>query len=274
MQESIAFIGGGNMAFSLIGGLIRGGHDPARVLVIDPDETRRALLIARFGVATGARADAGLAAHGLWVLAVKPQLLPTVARQLQPLAAAHRPLVVSIAAGVGSDALAAWLGAGTPIIRCMPNTPALIGAGVTALYARPGVDDDQRASAETLLAGAGITEWVAGEAALDAVTATSGSGPAYFFAFMEAMQAAAEELGLEPATARRLVLHTALGAARMALESQTDPATLRAQVTSPGGTTERALAILEEGGFDLLVGEAMRAAAGRSRQLAIELADQ
>ncbi|MDN5939257.1 MAG: pyrroline-5-carboxylate reductase, partial [Salinisphaera sp.] len=227
-----------------------------------------------FGVATAAQADEALGRCDVWVLAVKPQVLPDVARGLAALAAAHRPLLVSIAAGVGTDALAAWLQSPLPIVRCMPNTPALIGAGATALYARDDVDGRAREIAQTLLSGAGQTVWMNDEAALDAVTATSGSGPAYFFAFMEAMQTAAGELGLAPDTARLLVLHTALGAARMALESGVDPGTLRSQVTSPGGTTERALAILEEGGFDQLVAEAMRAAAGRSRQLGRELANQ
>lgn len=156
----------------------------------------------------------------------------------------------------------------------MPNTPSLVGAGATALFARPGVGQSQQAIADALLTGAGHTVWVDDEATLDAVTATSGSGPAYFFAFMEAMQRAAEDMGLPAATARELVLQTALGAARMAMESADDPGTLRARVTSPGGTTERALAILEEGGFDMLVGEAMRAAAGRSAELADEFANQ
>lgn len=274
MQQTIAFIGGGNMATSLIGGLARGDHPAARVLVVEPDAARRDALVRGYGVHTQAEANDALDAAQVWVLAVKPQVLPGVARALAPRAQSARPLVVSIAAGIRSSALAGWLGAGPAIVRCMPNTPALIGAGITALYAGRDVDPAQRQAAQTLLEGAGPTLWVEDEAALDAVTATSGSGPAYCFAFMEAMQTAAEELGLPAATARQLVLHTALGAARMALESGDDPATLRKKVTSPGGTTERALTILEEGGFDLLVAEAMRAAAGRSVQLADELAQR
>lgn len=271
MQQTIAFIGGGNMATSLIGGLLRAGHPGARVLAIEPDAARRDALARRFAINVATEAGAALDAASLWVLAVKPQVLPEVARALAPRAQAQRPLVVSVAAGVRANSLAAWLGTGVPIVRCMPNTPALIGAGATALYARDDVSELQRQAAATLLAGAGSTVWVDDEAALDAVTATSGSGPAYFFAFMEAMQAAAEDLGLASDTARQLVLQTALGAARMALESGEAPGALRVKVTSPGGTTERALTILEEGGFDMLVGEAMRAAAARSAQLADEL---
>lgn len=274
MRETIAFIGGGNMAVSLIGGLLGGGHPAERTVVVEPDADKRAALEKRFEVQTLDAAGPELAEIDAWVLAVKPQVLPGVARELAGYMGTRAPLVVSVAAGIRSDALAGWLGNRVPIIRCMPNTPSLIGAGATALFASPGVSEQQRTVADNLMTGAGLTVWVDDESALDAVTATSGSGPAYFFAFMEAMQSTAEDMGLPTDTARELVLQTALGAARMARESGDDPGTLRSRVTSPGGTTERALAILEEGGFDMLVGEAMRAAAGRSAELADEFANQ
>lgn len=268
MHDTIVFVGGGNMAASLIGGLRQAGHPASRLRVVEPDPERRSALAERYGLTATDRADTDTLAADVCVLAVKPQLMADVARELAPLLPQPRPVVLSVAAGVPTRALAGWLGDDVPLVRCMPNTPALIGAGASALYAGPQVTAGQRASAAAILEAAGTTVWVGEEAELDAVTATSGSGPAYFFRFMEAMQAGAEELGLPPETARALVLQTALGAARMALESGDDPATLRAKVTSPGGTTERALAAFGEGGLDGLVGRAMRAAAERSRELA------
>lgn len=269
MREIITFIGGGNMATSLIGGLLAGGHPPERVIVVDPASARREYLQQTYAVQVAADCSGAAAKSDVWVLAVKPQLMREVASAL-PKAA---PLVVSVAAGISVAALTAWLQGSPSIVRCMPNTPSLVGAGASALYATQDVAQAQRDIATTILQSAGITVWVEAESEIDAVTATSGSGPAYFFAFMEAMQTCAQDMGLAPETARQLVLQTAFGAARMALESGDDPATLRKKVTSPGGTTERALTILEEGGFDLLIGEAMRAAAGRSEQLARELAE-
>lgn len=270
MQETVVFIGGGNMAASLIGGLRQAGHPASRLRVVEPDAGRRAVLDEEYGVAAVATADEATLDADVCVLAVKPQMMADVARDLAPLLPRPAPLVLSVAAGVPVRALAGRLGDDVPLIRCMPNTPALVGAGASALYAGPGVTDAQRASAQAILDTAGATVWVEDETALDAVTATSGSGPAYFFKFMEALQAGAEELGLPPETARALVLQTALGAARMALESGDDPATLRAKVTSPGGTTERALAAFAEGDLDGLVRRAMTAAAERSRDLAAE----
>lgn len=267
MRETIAFIGGGNMATSLIGGLLSGGHAASNVLVVDPSQQRRDYLRETYAVQVLAEVTGAAAAADVWVLAVKPQVMRDVAQALPDAA----PLVISVAAGISMAALSAWLKGEPVIVRCMPNTPALVGAGASALFAQDAANAGQRQIAETILSSAGLAVWVPSEADLDAVTATSGSGPAYFFAFMEAMQNSAQDMGLAPDLARQLVLQTALGAARMALESGDDPASLRKKVTSPGGTTERALSILEEGGFDMLVGEAMRAAAGRSAQLSKEL---
>lgn len=272
--QVITFIGGGNMAASLISGLCNAGHAPARIHVVDPSADQRNSMATRFGVHTHADANnAAVLNADVWVLAVKPQIMADATRALAPLLGEHKPLIISIAAGVPLAALHDWLGTQLPFVRCMPNTPSLIGAGATGLYADDDVSAAQRQSAEAILATAGTAVWVESEQLLDAVTATSGSGPAYYFAFMEAMQAAAEALGLDAQTARTLVLQTALGAARMALESGDDPTTLRKKVTSPGGTTEQALNTLADGDMQALVERAMRAAAERADTLAQSMRD-
>jgi pyrroline-5-carboxylate reductase len=201
------------------------------------------------------------------VLAVKPQALEGVARDISDSVTRGRPLVISIAAGIQESALREWLGGEVTLVRSMPNTPAMIQSGATGLYAGPGVSDKQRDMAESILRAVGLTRWVDDESLMDAVTAVSGSGPAYYFLIMEAIEAAACEMGLEAETARLLTLQTALGAARMAIESIDSPATLRQKVTSPGGTTERALNILEEGRLRELFSEALKGAQSRSREL-------
>ncbi len=270
-QSELCFIGGGNMAASLIGGLIADGYPPDRIRVADPDPARLQALARRFGVAT--HSDNATACRGVAVvvLAVKPQVMATVARALGPELGRDRPLVVSVAAGIRTDDLGRWLGTGLPLVRCMPNTPALVQSGATALFATPAVSEAQRELAESILRAVGLTLWLDDEDLMDAVTALSGSGPAYFFLLMEAMAAAGEELGLDADAARLLTLQTAFGAAKMALESDEGPGQLRARVTSPGGTTERALAAFESGGFRELVTAALRAARDRSRELAEQL---
>jgi len=266
-----AFIGGGNMARSLVGGLLARAHPPAAIRVADPDPEARTRIAALGNVTTTADGLDALATADIAVLAVKPQAL---AHALAPLAATLaqlRPLLVSIAAGVRSSAITRWSGGAAPVIRCMPNTPALVGAGISALYAGPGVGDLERARATELLNAVGQTVWVEDEAQLDTVTAVSGSGPAYFFRFLEALADAGVDAGLPRETASRLALHTALGAARMAAETGEDPAELRRQVTSRGGTTEAALAALDDARIDAIVARAVTAAAERSRQLAAEL---
>jgi len=267
-HETITFIGGGNMSSSLVGGLIADDWDPDLFWVSDPGEEQVARLRARFGV-HATRDNLEAASHaGVWVLAVKPQVIAAVARQLAPLAAERRPLVISIAAGIRSSDLQRWLGEGASIVRTMPNTPALVRSGATALYATPACTPAQRDLAETLLRAVGLTLWLEDEAQMDAVTALSGSGPAYFFLVMEAMQEAAVALGLPPATAQLLTLQTGFGAAKMALESDEDVATLRRRVTSPGGTTERAVEVLEKGELRALFARALTGARDRSRELA------
>lgn len=271
----IAFIGGGNMARSLIGGLVAGGHEPDRIWVAEPDIGQRELLHGRHGVRTGSDNLAIAAEAEVIVLAVKPQILQGVARQLAPVVQARRPLVISIAAGVREPDLRRWLGGGSlALVRTMPNTPALVGSAASALFANEFVSEERRQLAESLLRAVGVTVWVDDESLLDAVTALSGSGPAYFFLIMEALERTALDLGLDADNARLLTLQTAFGAAKMALESVESPAILRARVTSPGGTTERALSILREGGLETLLAQALEAARSRARELGDLLGEQ
>jgi pyrroline-5-carboxylate reductase len=194
--------------------------------------------------------------------------MKSVASELAPALARHRPLVISIAAGIREPALRGWLGEQTAIVRTMPNTPALVQSGATALYANPAVSEDQRNLAESILRAVGLTLWIDDESLMDAVTALSGSGPAYFFLFMEALQAAGSQLGLPEDTARLLTLQTAFGAVKMALESSEDAATLRRRVTSPGGTTEHAIEVFAQHNLNAIILKALQAAAERSRDLA------
>ncbi len=269
-DTTLTFIGGGNMASSLIGGLIADGWDPARIRVADSDSERLQQLSQRFPIATTTSNNDAADHTDIIVLAVKPQVMQAVARELADIVAQQQPLVISIAAGIPASALGNWLGQSTAIVRTMPNTPAMVQSGATALYANEPVSEDQRSIAESILRSVGVAIWVEDEAQMDAVTALSGSGPAYFFLFMEALQAAGQELGLPEKTARLLALQTAFGAAKMALESNEDAATLRHQVTSPGGTTEHAIRTFQEGALEALVSKALLAAAKRSRELATE----
>ena len=266
-SSKITFIGGGNMAGSLIGGLIADGYQSRRITVSDPDRDKLAQLAARFDVYTETDNNAAIEQAEVVVLAVKPQILETVARGIADTVARTRPLVISIAAGIREQALRRWLGDQVALVRSMPNTPAMIQSGATGLHASSEVNDEQRDTAESILRAVGLTRWVEDESLMDAVTAVSGSGPAYFFLIMEAIESAACEMGLEPDTARLLTLQTALGAARMAIESSDSPATLRQKVTSPGGTTEQALKILEEGRLRELFSEALKGAQTRSQEL-------
>lgn len=261
------FIGAGNMGQALIAGLVQGGMAASRIGIAEPDTARAAALQQRFPGLTTLPAMELAAQSETLVLAVKPQNLPTLAPTLAVAVASARPLVVSVAAGISTGQLAAWLGPETRIVRAMPNTPALIGAGIAGLFAGENAEPSDRETAERLLGAVGATVWVDREEQMHAVTATSGSGPAYIFLLIEAMIEAAIRLGLEPETARQLTLATAAGAARLAAESPESAAELRARVTSPGGTTERALAVFGENGFADLVDAAMQAATERSREL-------
>ncbi len=270
IDANITFIGGGNMARSLIGGLLADGTDPQRIRVADPDPGQREGLTAHGPVRVFTDNAAAAAGAAAVVFAVKPQVLRAAATQLAPVVRRERPLVISIAAGIRSADLDRWLGGDAAVVRAMPNTPALVRSGATALYANSAVSAVRRDLAESILRAVGITLWVADEALMDAVTALSGSGPAYFFLVMEALEAAGIELGLTSETARMLTLETAIGAARIALESDEDVGRLRRRVTSPGGTTEAALAVLEQAGLHEQFRRALRAARDRSCALADE----
>jgi len=266
-SAAIAFIGGGNMARSLIGGLCAAGIASSTIRVADPNPECRAGLTRDFGVAAFADAAQAVAGADAWVLAVKPQVMREVCQTLAETAQTARPLVVSIAAGITSTQLDRWLGGNQAIVRTMPNTPALLGAGVTGLFANSRVDANGRARADALLGAVGPTVWVEDETLMDAITATSGSGPAYVFLLAEAMQAAAVAEGLSADAARQLVRHTVLGAARMLVESGIEAGELRRRVTSPGGTTQAAIAAFEAGGFGDLVNTAVHAARVRGGEL-------
>jgi pyrroline-5-carboxylate reductase len=267
-DTSIAFIGGGNMGRSLVGGLIADGVPAASLQVSEPDPGRRAGLQRDFGIRVTADNAAAASEAEVVVVAVKPQAMPGVARELARPLAGRDALAISIAAGIRNVDFARWLGGDTPVIRAMPNTPALLGCGATVLCAGPGADLHHRELAEGILRAVGSVSWIEDEAHMDTVTALSGSGPAYFFLLAEAMADAAASQGMAPELARLLAVETALGAARMAIESDEDIAALRLRVTSPGGTTEAAVNALEAGGFRELVGGALASAASRSRELA------
>ncbi len=267
--DHVAFIGGGNMARSLIGGLISRGVPASSLRVAEPVPELRDSLRGDFGVEVFETADEAVVGAGLWLLAVKPQVIRSVCESLSATAGENRPTVVSIAAGITTGQLQRSLGAGVPVVRAMPNTPALLGAGVTGLYATAQVDGAGRHQVETLLASAGKTVWIDEESLMDAVTAVSGSGPAYIFLLAEAMEAAAIRQGLPATAARTLVLETVLGAARMLTESNEDPAELRRRVTSPNGTTQAAIEAFQAGGLERLVGSAISAAAERGRSLSL-----
>ena len=264
----ITFIGGGNMAKALIGGLIKRGYSPSKIHVVEANKERCVELHNEFGVRASTDQAAAIAHGEAVVLAVKPQQLQEVAVRLAPVI--DDRLVISIAAGIRTQDMARWLGTQN-IVRCMPNTPALIRSGVTALYAMPAVKPEQCHCAEAVLGAVGSTLWVEDEEMLDAVTAISGSGPAYVFYFIEAMQQAAYELGLDEAQARQLVLDTFLGASKLADSSQEDVATLRERVTSKKGTTERALLSMEKNQVKMDIIAAIHAAAARSKEMGDEL---
>jgi pyrroline-5-carboxylate reductase len=271
IPHSIAFIGGGNMARSLVGGLIAHGQPSDRIAVAEPQAELRAALTADFSVACGADGAVVAARAEVLVLAVKPQVMRAVCLELAPVLAQRRPLLLSIAAGVRTAQIACWIGAHLPVVRAMPNTPALIRAGVAGLYANELATGPERERAEEIMGATGSTVWVDDEDALDAVTAVSASGPAYCFLLMEAMEQAALDQGLAPAIARELSVQTALGAALMARASSEEPAQLRSRVTSPGGTTEAALEVLERSDFRALVANAVDAATKLARTLSHEL---
>ncbi len=269
---NIAFVGGGNMATALIGGLVAKGADPRAFRVVEPFPEQQDRLTGKFpGVGIFGEPTAGaIAGADLVVMAVKPQQMRAAAAALAP-SVADVPVVLSIAAGTRIADLARWLGGYARIVRAMPNTPALIGAGISGMYAAPDVDAASRKLAARVLEAAGAVLWVEREELLDAVTGVSGSGPAYVFYFLEGLEEAAQALGFARADARRLAYATFAGAVKLAQASDHEPAALRAQVTSKGGTTERALAVLEADAVKAKFVAAVQAAAQRARELGDEL---
>ncbi len=264
----VGFIGAGNLARALAGGLINSGWARSRLILSDPDPAQRQGVQQLLGLEAHADNAAVAARADILVFAVKPQALAAAARALADAVQRRRPLIVSVAAGVRLADLERWLGGNLPAVRTMPNTAVLVGAGACGLYANARVDEPMREQAEAILRAVGVTVWVEHEEQLDAVTALSGSGPAYFFLVMEALEQAAIEQGLTREQARLLTLQTAYGAAKMALEGAEEPAVLRRRVTSPGGTTEQAVKVLEQGGLRPLFRSALDAAARRARELA------
>lgn len=271
-EANLVFIGGGNMATSLIGGLIEKGYSAKHISACDPIAENGARLEQAFGIATHTENIAATEKADIIILAVKPQVMKTVATGLAP-ALAHQPLTISIAAGITAAALQRWLGSAVPIIRCMPNTPALVQSGASGLFATELVSAAQRQQASDILAAVGTVSWLNSEDDIDKVTALSGSGPAYFFLVIEAMTNAGVKLGLDREIARQLTLQTALGAAQMAASSDVDIVGLRRRVTSPGGTTEKAINSFIDGGLPELVEQAMTAAYRRAQEMAEETND-
>ena len=257
------------MASSLIRGLLAKEINAQSIWAADIDELKLQQLRDECGINTSSVEQIADSVDVI-VLAVKPQVMKEVCEQLASGRLERSPLIVSIAAGINTSHLQSWLGEGTAIVRCMPNTPALIGKGASGLFANKFVTDDQKQLAEQIMAAVGLSVWVVAETDIDTVTAVSGGGPAYFFLFMEAMQNTAKEMGISEELARQLTYQTALGAAELALNSTDEIAVLRRNVSSPGGTTEQAIKIFEAGGLRELVASALRAARDRS----IELADE
>ena len=267
-METIAFIGGGNMASAIVGGLVGAGHSRERIVVVEPDAAQRKVVADKLGVRTIPAADATLAEAALVVWAVKPQMFGVAAAPCRDHVSAA--LHLSVMAGIRSDAIARAVGS-ERVVRAMPNTPALIGQGISGLFARPAVTADDRAEVEAVLAATGQMLWLDSEAALDAVTALSGSGPAYVFHLVESMLEAARRMGLDDAAARRLAVQTVAGSAALVAASTDSPETLRRNVTSPNGTTQAALAVFESRGVKAAIVEAILAARDRATELGDEL---
>lgn len=264
---TVAFIGGGNMTSSLIGGLLQTGYQPNKVWVSDPHQEKLVKLATQYKIHTSEHNSEALAQADVVVFAVKPQNMRQAVTAAATLLKAKKPLIISIAAGITVEAIQSWLDFEAAIIRCMPNVPAMVGSGATALYADVHTHQAQKEIAESLMRSVGLAVWVDNEKQLNVVTALSGSGPAYFFLVMEALQKAAEESGLTHQQARLLTVQTALGAARLALETEQAITELRDSVTSKGGTTEQGVKVLQEGRVSELFAKALQAAEHRAVEM-------
>ncbi|PSF12327.1 pyrroline-5-carboxylate reductase [Marinobacter fuscus] len=273
-SPTISFIGAGNMASGIIGGMLDNGYQASDIWVSAPDDSHLQSVRKRFGVSVTTDNRHCAEQADIVVLAVKPQVMAEVCRNIAPVVQNTRPLMVSIAAGLTADTLDSWLGGGLPLVRVMPNTPSLVGKGAAGLFANNQVSQAHREAVQAMFQSIGSALWVEDENLLHSVTALSGSGPAYFFLMLEALEAAATEAGIEPETARALAIQTMAGAAEMAARSDDDPGQLKRNVMSPGGTTERAIHTFEDGGLRDLVKKAYAAAYDRSGEMSKELADK
>ena len=273
-DQRLGLIGGGNMARSLVGGLIKSGIAPESMIVSDPDDSIRRALAEDFSIQTCADNTDAARVADILVLAVKPQVMRCAVEDIAESLLQRQPLVVSIAAGIPIASIESWAGSPLALIRVMPNTPALTGNGASGMYANHRVSKSQRVQAQKIMEAIGIAVWVDEESLIDTVTAVSGSGPAYFFYLMDAMVKAAQEGGLNPDASRQLTLQTALGAAQLALASGESLTELRRRVTSPGGTTQAAVEMLDKNGCEEILIRAVHAARERSVELAKLLGEQ
>lgn len=273
-SPTISFIGAGNMATAIIGGMLDSGFKASNVWVSAPDDGHLQAIKQRFGVSVTTDNRHCAQQADLVILAVKPQVMRSVCTDIAPVVQNTRPLIASIAAGLEAGTLDTWLGGGLPLVRIMPNTPSLVGKGAAGLFANAQVSDKQKRLVESIFSGIGSALWVDDEAMLHAVTALSGSGPAYFFLMLEALEDAAVDAGMKADTARELAIQTMAGAAEMAGRSEHDPGQLKRNVMSPGGTTEQAITTFEDGGLRALVKKAYSAAFSRSQVMAKELASE
>ena len=270
-QPAISFIGAGNMARAILGGLVANGYDPGKIWASAPEDSHLQRLRGDFGIYTTTDNRHCASQAEILILAVKPQVMAAACRDITSVVQNTRPLAVSIAAGLDTATISEWLGGEVPVVRCMPNTPSLVGQGAAALCATNDVNKSQRDAVTAIFESIGLALWLDDEALMHAVTALSGSGPAYCFMLLESLEAAATQAGLPDETARQLAIQTMGGAARMAATSDDDPAQLRRNVMSPGGTTERAIETFESGGLRELVSKAYNAAKKRSAELSEQL---
>lgn len=270
-QPSISFIGAGNMARAILGGLVANGYDPEKIWASAPEDSHLQALRSDFGIYTTTDNRHCASQADILILAVKPQVMAEACKDIISVVQNIRPLVVSIAAGLDTATISEWLGGEVPVVRCMPNTPSLVGQGAAALYATDEVKGAQQTAVTNIFQSIGLAVWLEDENLMHAVTALSGSGPAYCFMLLESLENAAVEAGLPAETARQLAIQTMGGAAKMAAESDDDPAQLRRNVMSPGGTTEQAIETFESGGLRELVSKAYNAAKKRSTELSEQL---
>jgi len=271
MTKKIGFIGAGNMANSIVGGLIDDGYPPSAIWVSNRGEQKRDNFALRFSINAATSNEALVSEVDVLVLCVKPQGMRALCEEIRPMVEKRKPLVISLAVGLTTETLNEWLGGKVGVVRAMPNTPSLLRAGATGLFASSQVSPREKTLAESLMRAVGMTIWVDDESKIDVIAALSGSGPAYVFFLMQAMQEAAEKLGLDKKAAQALTVQTVFGAAKLALESGDPPEILRQRVTSPKGTTERAIQSFSEDGLLGMVEKAMRAACDRACELSAEL---